>query len=163
VAGTGVASALPEPRGARRDCLGRSMAASASAVADVVVVECWWQRRSSPPSAWIGMASPRQWGLFPAAVAWIRADPARWWLDPAPLCSGGPVRLSLPPSFDTSGTGADVAPSGADSVLLHRRELDIYDNGAPPPLRLWRARGRGWLVVRSSPAAVAGWDRAYGW
>jgi hypothetical protein len=86
VAGTDAAAALPEPCGARRGCLGRSMAASASAMADVVVVECSWRRRSSPPSAWFGLASPRRWGLFPAAMAWIRADPARWWRDPAPLC-----------------------------------------------------------------------------
>jgi hypothetical protein len=47
--------------------------------------------------------------------------------------------------------------------LLPRHEIDIHNNGALPPFRLWRARGHGWPVVRSWPATVAGWDRVYGW
>jgi len=99
VAGTGAAAALPEPRGARRGCLGRSMAASASAMADVVVVECWWRRRSSPPSAWIGLAVGAlsgRCGLDPRESGWVVAGSGASVLDLVALCvSASPLQRHL--------------------------------------------------------------------
>ena len=108
------------------------------------------------------------------------------------LCvSAFPASSDSPPTTPST-QGADAAPMGADPVLHHRHDNDIYNNDTLPPLRLrqlatrfgnpgsdplllqpdppplrlpprFRVEDRDWSIVQSWPAAVAGWDRAYGW